>query len=182
IIGWYKYTSASGDNADIEFYLFGSSNSDTVGEAFYKTPTSTVGAYTRFSLPLTYRSSHAVMTALWIVTSSDNQNSGKVGSQLYVGELGLIFDSATGINNIINPEMIRVGPNPSTGLISIKNISNSKSLLFSLVDITGRKVQEEKIGSGTTSIQLNETSMGSYIYFLQDEQNNVIKTGKIIVQ
>ncbi len=182
IIGWYKYTSASGDNADIEFYLFGSSNSDTVGEAFYKTPTSTVGAYTRFSLPLTYRSSHAVQTALWIVTSSVNQNNGKVGSQLYVGELGLVFDSATGINNIINQDMITVGPNPANGFISIRNISNSKSLLFSLFDVTGRKVEEERIINGTNNIQLNGISGGAYIYYMQDEQNNVIKTGKIIVQ
>jgi len=181
IIGWFKYTPASGDNGDIEFYLFDAS-SDTVGEAFFKTPTTTVSTYKRFSLPVTYRSSNAVTMALWILTSSINQTSGKSGSELYADDLGLVFDSATGINNIVDENRITISPNLATDYVTINNISDSPSVLFSLYDITGRKVSEEKTTQGKTNIALNGLSEGLYFYSITDEQNSVIKSGKIVVQ
>jgi hypothetical protein len=182
IIGWFKYTSVSADNGDCEFYLFGSSSTDTVGEAFYRTPTTTIGTYTRFSYPITYRSSHAVATALWIFSSSNNQKVGKVGSELYIDDIGLVFDTALGINAIINPDMVSVGPNPSNGNISVKNISSSNNLVFTLFDITGRKVQMEKIAAGTTTFNYTGVSEGVYSYSITDEHNLVIKTGKLVIQ
>lgn len=182
IIGWYEYSSVSGDNGDCEFYLFGATHADTIGKAFFSTPTSNVTAWTRFSLPITYRSSSTPDTALWIFSSSINQANAKVGSQLFVDDLGLVFDSATGVKNITKNENISVGPNPTNGPISISNNSNSKSLVFTLFDITGRKVESDNITSGTSYLNLAAKQEGVYIYSIQDEQNAVIKTGKIVVQ
>ncbi len=182
IIGWYKYTSASGDNADIEFYLFGTSNSDTIGEAFFRTPTSTVSSYTRFSLPVTYRSPNAVTEALWIVTSSTNQKSGHAGSELYADDLGLVFDTVTGINNITNPEKITVGPNPVKDYVLINNNSNAKSMLLTLTDITGRIVEEKQILQGENNLSVSDMAEGTYVYRLSNNNNVVVKTGKITVQ
>ncbi|MGP8214975.1 MAG: PCMD domain-containing protein [Bacteroidia bacterium] len=189
IVGWYKYTPVSGDNADIEFYLFGSGSTDTIGEAFFKTPTTKVGTYTRFSYPVTYRSSSTPVTALWILTSSLNQKAAKVGSVLIADSLGLIFNTS-GINNITNPEIITVGPNPSRGIVSINNNSTAKSLIFILFDVTGRKIDEEKIIQGQNYLELTGVPESVYIYSItpdpntgdRSEQNKVIKTGKIVFQ
>jgi hypothetical protein len=182
IIGWYQYTPQSGDNGDIEFYLFGATHLDTIGQAFFKTPTTTVSTWTRFSLAVTYSSTATPDTALWIITSSDNQTTGHEGSQFIVDSLGLVFDTLSGINNIINPEYIKVGPNPTTGLVSINNSSNSQSLVFCLVDVTGRNIEQEKMATGTNYLELTGISEGVYIYYVKDEQNTIVKTGKIVVQ
>jgi hypothetical protein len=181
IIGWYKYTSVSGDNGDCEFYLFGATHLDTIGQAFFKTPTSTVGSWTRFSLAITYTSVATPDTALWIFSSSLNQTSAHVGSQLFIDSIGLVINP-TGINNINKTEKISVGPNPTTGNISIGNASGSKSIVFTLFDITGRKVQEEKMNGNENYLNLSAMPDGIYIYSVQNDQNAVIKTGKIVIQ
>lgn len=182
IIGWYRYAPQSGDNGDIEFYLFGANHTDTIGQAFFKTPTTTVSAWTRISLAITYTSSATPDTALWIFSSSNAQATAQVGSQLYVDDLGLVFDTSAGIYSINNPGNITIGPNPTSGMISINNISPDKSLVLALFDVTGRKVEEQKIGNGANYISLTGVSEGVYIYFIQNEQNAIVKTGKIVVQ
>jgi hypothetical protein len=183
IIGWYKYNSVSGDNGDVEFYLFGSGgNNDTVGEAFFRTPKSSVTSYTRISYPVTYRSSSAVATALWILSSSNTQASAQVNSELIMDSLGLVFDSVTGIKTISKPETITVGPNPARGTITIRNISNAQTALFGLFDITGRKVAEETIGNGTSLMDVTALPEGVYIYSVKDAQSAILKTGRIVIQ
>lgn len=180
MIGWYQYTSVSGDNGDIEFYLFGASHTDTIGQAFFKTPVTNVSSWTRFSLPITYTGSASPDTALWIITSSDNQNSGHAGSKLIIDSLGLVFNPL-GVNSISNAGNIRVWPNPSNGPVYINNTS-AQAAIFSLYDITGRKVDEGKLAKGTTTMNLTGMPAGIYIYSIQDEESTVIKTGKIVIQ
>jgi len=182
IIGWYRYTSVAGDNGDCEFYLFGATHLDTIGEAFFMTPKSTVSAWTRFSLAITYRSSSRPDSALWIFSSSVNQAGAQVGSQLFIDDLGLGSDTTTGIHNVSNAEKIFVGPNPSTGMVSVNNSSASKSVVFSLFDLTGRKVEENKMTGGVNYVNLAAMPEGIYIYSIQDEQSAVIKTGKLVLQ
>jgi hypothetical protein len=182
IIGWYQYGSKNGDNGDCEFYLFGSSNTDTIGQAFFRTPASNVSTWTRFSLAITYTSSATPATALWIFSSSTNQAGAQIGSALYIDSIGLVFDSTLGIKNIKTASTISVGPNPTTGLISVTNSSNSNSAVFSIYDVTGRKLEEEKITTGTSYINIAAMPEGLYIYSIRDEQNAILKTGKIVVQ
>lgn len=182
IIGWYQYTSVSGDNGDIEFYLFGATHTDTIGQAFLKTPASNVSSWTRFSLPVIYSGSSTPDTALWIITSSNNQVSGHAGSKLIIDSLGLVFNTNTGINKMANALNVTISPNPTSGLITINNNSNTSTALFSLYDLTGRKIQEEKIAPGANYIQLTGVSDGIYIYSIEDETGDMLKTGKIVVQ
>lgn len=181
IIGWYKYVSESGDNGDIEFYLFGANHLDTIGEAFFETPASSVSTYTRFAQKIIYRSQNAIDTALWILTSSVNQYYCKVGSQLIADDLGLV-PTDLGVNNLTVPDGITIGPNPVSNDITINNPSGSGVLLFTLYDVTGRKEAEEKTQSGMNIIDARMLPNGLYIYSLSGEQGSVIITGKIVVQ
>jgi hypothetical protein len=182
MIGWYQYTPVSGDNGDIEFYVFGANHKDTIGQAFFKTPTKSVSSWTRFSLPVIYSNQSTPDTALWIITSSDNQNSGHAGSKLIVDSLGLVFNTKTGVTNIANTINVTISPNPTSGLITINNHSNITSAVFSLYDVTGRKLTEQKIAEGANYIELTGVPAGLYIYSVQDENSTVTKTGKIVVQ
>jgi hypothetical protein len=182
MIGWYRYTSVSGDNGDCEFYLFGATHLDTIGKAFFKTPTSTVTPWTRFSLPITYLSSNTPDTSLWIFSSSLSNASAQVGSQLYIDDLGLIFNPTTGVSNIAEGINITMGPNPTNGIFSVENSTNSSALVLSLYDVTGRKMNEEKLVTGTNDFNFAGMSPGVYIYSVRNADNAVVKTGKIVVQ
>jgi hypothetical protein len=181
MIGWFRYTSVSGDNGDCEFYLFGATHADTIGQAFFKTPTSTVTPWTRFSLPIRYNAG-TPDSALWIFSSSLSATSAKAGSQLFIDDIGLIFNPTTGINNIADGLNITMGPNPTNGIFSIENNTNSASLVLGLYDVAGRKMDEEKLAAGTNDLNFAAMPAGVYIYYIRNVDNAVVKTGKIVIQ
>ncbi len=179
ITGYYKYTSVSSDHGFASFTLFGTSNTDTVAQAYFATPAATVGSYTRFSQPLVYRNAHAVTNSIWILLSSQNQTSAKVGSTLYIDDLGLVTNP-NGIPVLQNSE-ISVGPNPATNVVMINNVSNAKTT-FTLFDLTGQKVMEEVLNSASNSVDVSSLPAGLYIYSLLDANKGIVKTAKLIVQ
>ncbi len=87
-------TLQSGDNGFVEFKLFGSAanNADTVADARFATPTTTVGSYTRFSAPVIYRSANAVANSIWLISSSDNTSTAVVGSTIFIDDLALVIN------------------------------------------------------------------------------------------
>ncbi len=93
IVGWYKYTPASGDNGFIGFRLYGSAtdDNDSIADASFNTPATTVGTYTRFSKALTYFSANAVVNSRWLLCSTKDGNVPVINSTLFVDDLDLIF-------------------------------------------------------------------------------------------
>ena len=92
IVGWYKYTSVSGDNGFAEFRLYGAGgDNDSVARASFNTPSATVGTYTRFSKELTYFSSNAVTNSRWLLCSTKNGDLPVLNTILFADDLDLIF-------------------------------------------------------------------------------------------
>ncbi len=183
IIGWYKYTPAGGDNGFVAFALLGAGgNTDTVGTAFWTTPTTTVGTYTRFSMAITYRSANPVDTAVWVVCSSASgtPTSANVGSTLFADDLAVVINPTTGVAEQ-NQVEVTVSPNPATEQVMISNLSGVKNN-FILSDIAGRKITEEKITGTSGKIAVDDFPAGLYIYTIMDENKAAIKTGKLIIQ
>ncbi len=181
IVGFYKYTSVTGDNGFAEIQLLGAGgDTDTIGYARFTTPTTTVGSYTRFAKAIIYRNANPIAKSIWILSSSKDAVTHFVGSTAFFDDVTLVFAPATGI--VSQPKFeLTVGPNPSIDRIIIKNSMTPKAA-FVLYDVTGRKVAEKQIEAGTTLIDINEYPMGLYIYTVSDENNNVIKTDKLIIQ
>ncbi len=178
IIGFYKYTSVSGDNGFAEIQLLGAGgDTDTIGYARFFTPSSTIGSYTRFSAHITYRSLNPIVKSILILSSSKDAVTHFVGSTAFFDDVALVFATTTGIPDQANID-ITVGPNPSVDKLTIKNANKNTFLLY---DVTGRKVVELKLVDSCTIIDLNQFP-GLYIYAIIDEKNNVIKTSKLIIQ
>jgi len=181
IVGFYKYTSVSGDNGFAEIQLLGAGgDTDTIGYVRFVTPSSTVGAYTRFSKAIVYRSANPVVKSIWILSSSKDATTHFVGSTAFFDDVNLVFASATGIANQSNLE-ITVGPNPATDHLIINNTMINRGT-FLLFDVTGRIVSERKFDGISTVIDLSELPLGLYLYSISDEKNTVIKTDKIIIK
>jgi len=123
ITGWFKYTPQGGDNGFMEFSLYGSAanNADTIAEARFNTPTTTVSTYTRFSAPLVYYSANAVANSMWLLGSSNSDVNPVVGSTVYVDDLELIFVAGvsivqtTGANPLCAGESATFTATPNNG-------------------------------------------------------------------
>jgi sugar lactone lactonase YvrE len=75
-------------------------------------------------------------------------------------------------NKLINNSTISIFPNPSSGLISIRNIESSA--LINVIDLSGRVI-ETKIGPGDFNLQKG-------LYFIRVNSENALITKRIIVQ
>ncbi|HEV7230853.1 MAG TPA: hypothetical protein VGO45_05970, partial [Bacteroidia bacterium] len=94
IIGWYKSTPVGSDHGFVQLLLTGSSNTDTIGFAHFSTPSAAVNSYTRFSVPMHYKSTNPVVTSQWILSSSAGNSGQQVGATIYLDDLDLIFNPA----------------------------------------------------------------------------------------
>ena len=183
ISGWYQYTPVAGDNGFFAFALLGSGgNTDTIGSAFFKTPATTVANYTRFSAHIVYKSANPVVNSVWVVCSSATgaPTSANTGSTLYADDLNVVFNPASGIAAQNNPNELIVYPNPSTGNFTIKN-ENLKIKNVEVYNVMGEKVYQSQISNLQSQITLDAPN-GLYFYSVMDENNSVIKTGKLIIQ
>ena len=126
IVGYFKSMPASGDYTTIQFTLKGSGGDlDTIATARFLSST-TVNSYTRFSVPLVYKSTNPVVTANWLLKSSPNVADGKVGSTLFVDDLEVIINPATaaasvsiaqttGTNPVCSGESVTFTATPTNG-------------------------------------------------------------------
>ena len=180
LVGFYKYTPVNTDNGFIQMILTGAGgDTDTVGIATFKTPATTVAAYTRFSAKFTYKSTNAVAKALCIISSSASATVHFDGSILFVDDLDLI-SIPTDIKES-SASNVAVGPNPAADFLIVKN-PETANINFLIYDVTGRKMTEQVIVNKTNTIDLNEFKNGIYMYSITNESKKVIKTGRIIVQ
>ncbi len=108
LVGYYRYTSASGDQGKIECILHDSADfrtpivdsSKVVGNATFFTPTSSVGTWTRFAVPFSYWKADAPAYVLVTATSSAIPGGGSVGSTLWLDDLRVVYRPAISLGNI----------------------------------------------------------------------------------
>jgi len=84
----------------------------------------------------------------------------------------------TSINQINQNNNFEVFPNPANGFVTIKgSIAHFKLELY---DILGKTVQSQTTSTNNIKINLSEFEQGIYFYVISNE-NNVVQTGKLIV-
>ena len=99
LIGYYKYSQAGSDRGTVEMVLKNGTE-DTIAHARFVTPSSSVSQYTRFSVPFDYRNSNTPSKAVNLISSSDGFNA-VVGSQIWVDDLALIYNTIIAVAEII---------------------------------------------------------------------------------
>jgi hypothetical protein len=79
---------------------------------------------------------------------------------------------------------VHISPNPSTGVFNIEySFENSNTKTFVVYNVLGKKVLEEALtnGIGSTSISLDNSAKGMYLYMIYDQNQN-IQQGKLVTQ
>jgi hypothetical protein len=76
--------------------------------------------------------------------------------------------------------LIKLYPNPSSEEVTVNNGSGN-SLEMKVLDLTGRTVAMNSIPLGLSSIETSTWNSGTYFYVLVNDQNEVVKSGKMEV-
>jgi hypothetical protein len=179
ITGWYKSTPVGLDHGFIQLLLTGSSNTDTIGYAKFSTPAAAVGTYTRFSVPVWYKSTNGVVTSQWILSSSAGNSGQQVGATIFVDDLDLAFR----LSGILEDELtsgFRVGPNPTNNVLNILN-TKERTAHVEFFGINGQKIASFPLEKTQTVIDLSTFSKGAILYTIFDVSGKTLLNGKVII-
>ena len=88
-------------------------------------------------------------------------------------------DWAESIEEVNNPDLISLSPNPSSGEIRIRSKSKNAGGEIQIMDLTGQLVYDDKIFSGQI-LKTDQLTNGIYFLRYSDGRNFCIK--KIIIQ
>ena len=100
------------------------------------------------------------------------ENTSGYGTRIWVDNINI--DHTTSITELNNSNFIQVFPNPSNGIVNIRNNLTTSTQLI-ILDSRGRKVLEESIGSSEKQIDLSECAKGVYYARFKSENHITIK-------
>jgi hypothetical protein len=111
------------------------------------------------------------------VPNKDQRGYGENGTRdIGAFEYNGIAPLVTGIMTL--PEMMMiVYPNPNNGIFKI-SVANSQFVKYTVMNLDGKLVQEKQVTDASFEVNLSNESQG--IYFLKLENNNQVKTVKIV--
>jgi plastocyanin len=163
LIGYYRYSSASGDQGKIECILHDSADfrtpivdsSKVVGNATFFTPTSSVTAWTRFAVPFNYWKSGSPAYVLVTSTSSAIPGGGTAGSTLWLDDLQVVYRPAIALGTVspASPYYVSntVGANLSVPYNIVGNFDPANIYTVELSDASGSFASPVAIGNVTAN-------------------------------
>lgn len=157
LVGWYKLVSPDNTPFHLEFsstkWDAGSGSPETIGVATYEGQAS--ASYKRFSVPISYSGS-ALPDSIqaFIGTSVD----GSVTNELYLDDLGFIYNSTAGIQE--QTAQIRLFPNPVNTQLSIESDQPIQQLVVK--DLQGKQILELNANTGYYRLETGDLTPGVY--------------------
>lgn len=107
------------------------------------------------------------------------------GNNVYLDDIN--FSLPLGVNELTQSIGFNVYPNPTTGAANIDfTLSNASTVKYSVTDVTGRVVEEERateMTTGSHTMTINQSQkLKSGIYFVNFELNGQKMSRKIVVE
>ena len=178
LVGWYKYTPTNNDVGEIDGILtrWNGSQRDTVAKATFNMQT-IQATYIKFKAEFNYLLSGNPDTLQIILATGQVE----VNNQLWVDDLGLVYNPSVGLKDDATKQYIDIYPNPVTEnlFVDISGIKNSNLIIY---DVTGKKSSEYNLENKINKINVSNFAKGLYVYQIINENNNELKIGKFIVR
>lgn len=76
---------------------------------------------------------------------------------------------------------VKVYPNPSNGILNIETEFNIDNGSFSLFDITGREIINQKLNHNLTVVNTEFLEKGNYILVIKDDEGSIVAKSKVII-
>lgn len=92
--------------------------------------------------------------------------------------------ATTSIDNLKNEVNVTIYPNPNSGNfeLRISDFELKISLELNVLDVTGKFVVKSTIVNPQSAISLDYVAGGIYFYQLKNSSNEILKTGKLIIE
>jgi len=197
LIGYYKYTAGgSAEKGKVRAILHvgnyydpeaassyhPDSSMNKIADVLFLTPTSNVGTWTRFSVPFTYVDGRIPQYIMINTTSSNDQNTSVSGSKLWLDDMSVVYNSATGINTpVVAPKQsARAYCYDGTVYVDFSIHSNTQSTI-AIYDVTGKVVATQKISNSRTS-EINVSGLNAGMYLYRINGADFQKSGKFFVE
>ncbi len=90
----------------------------------------------------------------------------------------------TSVTNLINEADVFIYPNPNAGNfeLQISNFKSKNAVELSVVDLAGKAVFKTAMVNPKSTISLDNVGRGLYFYLLKNASNEILKTGKLVVE
>lgn len=181
IVGWYKYAPVGNDSAYSQIMFLANNDQDTV--CFTRIDFHTQPNWTRFSAPICPgNNTEPEKLSLFFSSSWGDgaQGEGEIGSVFFVDDVEFIYPLDIGVGDELNANEWLVYPNPTQGDLNI-NTEPGIDANIEVLDITGKQVAFEKLNDQKTNINLSKLVAGIYLYQIKSLNNQVLRTGKLLV-
>lgn len=195
LIGWYQYTAGAateqgkirvilhtGDYYDPETpsTYHNDASANKIGEALFLTPMSSVGTWTRFSVPFTYTSSSIPQYIMVNMTSSADQNTTVGTSKMWIDDIDVVYNPV-GVNTLAALENSVKVYSAEKAVFINSAAELADNTLLSVYDLTGKVVAAEDLsGTKFKAVDCAYLPTGVYIYKLSS--GAFTKTGKLSIQ
>ena len=182
MIGWYKCVPMSNDSAYSQIMFLANNDQDTVSITRVDF-TETVGTWTKFSTalnPANVGQSPEKLSLLFSSSWGDGSlGQAEVGSILFIDDVEFIYNEV-GIDDQPNHSNWSVYPNPVEGELFV-NVANGQKADLEILDVTGKRVRSLEISQENNRIDLSQLVTGVYLYQIRSLDDQVLKTGKLLV-
>ena len=182
LVGWYKYTSQSGDHGKAEVILHtgdgknpeNGTQTNFVARARFDMPSTSVSSWTRFSVPFHYYKSGNPEYALAVLTSGDSTIA-KDGSIALFDDIEFIYNPL-GVNET-SLKKLNVFTDGNT--VYINGGESVTGAQLKVYDISGRMIFSSFINTAVYSFQLNDPS-GIYLCEISTKKDRIVK--KVVIE
>lgn len=180
LVSWIKYAPSDTDNGYIQIIFFNAAG-DTI--AYEKNDImSALSNWTRIAIKINWMNADQPALSSVLFNSSwgnGNVGEGFVGSTMYVDDVEWVDGEPEGISDS-EANQWRAFPNPVIGELTIDRSASSGGRI-EMLDMTGRVVLTQSLTSERTIIDMESFSSGVYLYQLSTIEDEVVRTGKLLV-
>lgn len=167
VIAWIKYAPAlSGasiiDTGYVEILLLNSDATDTVGRGRINVFEEVAG-FTRYSAPIIYFNTNTPVKLRAILNASSGY-SPVANSEIFIDDAQFVYNS----NNVgeVSKVNCKVFPNPASDKLFI-TYNEIESGTITISDAEGKVVRRKLIDNREIEVDINNLSVGNYLYTIQ---------------
>ncbi|MCB0755865.1 MAG: T9SS type A sorting domain-containing protein [Flavobacteriales bacterium] len=180
LVGWYKYAPANSDSAYSQIMFLSNNDQDTT--CYTRLDLHAAANWTRFSVALCPDAMGSAEKLSLFFSSSwgdGSQGEAEVGSTLFIDNISFV-NAPQGIDEAESEMTWTVYPNPVVGELNVQVLRGEEANI-EIIDVTGKLVKKERINEMNHKIDVNQLVTGIYLYQIRSLDNEVLRTGKLLV-
>jgi hypothetical protein len=181
LVGCFKYAPANSDSGYCQIMWLSDNEMDTT--CYNRIDFHTATNWTRFSSPLCPAENGSSQKLSLLFSSSWGDGSlgeAEVGSVLFLDNISFV-NAPQGIDQTESETTWTVYPNPTQGELNVQVLKGKKARI-EIIDVTGKRMKYVDLTDDKSVIDLSQLVAGVYLYQIRTLENQVLRSGKLLVK